>query len=117
MIEKINLFQKICKIYNTKQINSKIIKDLSLNKDNNHIMKKYLLEFLIDKTDNMINFNKIEDFWFIKEKPQNQNIIKKYVNLMVNIIENNKIISGIDFCNNFFDTYIEKKNNFDLFNP
>ena len=105
-----NLFQKICQIYQTNQINSDLIKELSLHKeDSNYTMKKYLLDFLYDINNNEISLNKNEDFWFIKEKLNNKNIILKYVNLIIDAIQNNKKINGIEFCSHFFDTDVENK--------
>ena len=105
-----NLFQKICQLYQTNQINSDLIKELSLHKeDSNYTMKKYLLDFLYDINNNQESVNKNEDFWFIKEKLNNKNIILKYVNLIIDAIQNNKKINGIEFCSHFFDTDVENK--------
>ena len=107
------IFQNICEIYATSTFDIHLytkIENLNKKKDSAYIAKKYLLQFLLDSKDKTQVFNNYNDLWFVKDKVENIELIKKYIKLMIDYINNNNNNSNIlNIINNFLETSISKK--------
>ena len=80
--------QNFFKIFENKEINYELIEELKQEKISKlkETYKLYLLEFFIDpEIKNVVN-NK-SDFWFRNENVKNLNLIYKYIELMVKLIQ------------------------------
>ena len=100
-------FEEICKIYSSDNINLSLAKGLNANINN--INKKYFLSFLIDENIPNNEISKYEDFWFMKNKPKNLEMVKKYIDLSIDYIKSQKNVNTIQFCCSFLETNLEKK--------
>ena len=100
-------FEEICKIYSSDNINLSLAKGLIANINN--INKKYFLSFLIDENIPNNEISKYEDFWFMKNKPKNLEMVKKYIDLSIDYIKSQKNVNTIQFCCSFLETNLEKK--------
>ena len=82
------IFQKLKKVFDQQDINYELLNNLKrktvhLNKNT---LKVHLLYFLMDKNDKTATIKNPKDLWFIKENPDNLNLIIQYVNFMINLI-------------------------------
>ena len=86
--------QNFFQIFENKEINYELIEELKQEKISKlkETYKLYLLEFFIDpEIKNVVN-NK-SDFWFRNENVNNLNLIYKYIELMVKLIQTEDISS------------------------
>ena len=100
-------FEEICKIYSSDNINLSLANELTANIKN--VNKKYFLSFLIDENIQNNEISKYEDFWFMKNKPKNIEMVNKYIDLSIDYIKSQKNVNTIEFCSSFLETSLEEK--------
>ena len=108
-----DIYQLICEIFKEKEINYDLM--VKLNQKNisdiKTTIKIYLLQFLFDQEEKAIHILNKNDIWFIRENPENVNMINKYIILLNNIIKKDDI-SSIDIIKeieSFINTNIGTK--------
>ena len=108
-----DIYQLICEIFKEKEINYDLMVKLNQKStsDIKTTIKIYLLQFLFDQEDKTAHILNKNDVWFIRENPENVNMINKYIILLNNIIKRDDI-SSIDIIKeieSFIDTDIGTK--------
>jgi len=99
--------EEISKIFYSSNLNSSLFPRLSSKI--NDINKRYFLSFLIEENLQNNEINKFEDFWFIKHKSKNIEIIKKYIDLSIDYIKSKSNLNSFKFCNSFLDAGFENR--------
>ena len=62
-------YEELKKIYGTKVFNKVVLDNLKSSSNNiKNSIKKFLLKFLFDEENNLINITKPDDIWFWKEQ-------------------------------------------------
>ena len=83
-----NTFQLLSQIFGTNRLDNKLLNELKLKQmnDKKATIKIYLLQFLLDpEKDTSINSQ--NDLWYIKDNPENKNIINNYISLLIYLLK------------------------------
>ena len=87
-----NYFNDLCQIYSTKKFDYELFIQLENLKPNViNTSKKYLLNFLIDDKDKKGTVKSFNEFWFNKEQTDNYDLIIKYLDFNIQLIQSNNI--------------------------
>ena len=109
-MDLVEIYQIICEIFQKEKINYDLMIKLNQGTNSNvkTTLKIYLLQFLFDQEDTTAHIGNKNDIWFIKENPENINMINKYIIILNNLIKKDDI-SNIDITKeieSFIDTDI-----------
>ena len=106
-----NYFNDLCQIYSTKKFDYELFIQLENLKPNViNTLKKYLLNFLIDDKDKKGTVKSFNEFWFNKEQTDNYDLIIKYLDFNIQLIQSNNIFFKPKILLEIFqNTLIENK--------
>ena len=84
-----NLYEYLCQIFQEKCFSTKLINQLESENitELKTTIKLYILKFLLNQDDVNHFIQSSNDIWFIKDKASNNDLIIKYIELMINLIK------------------------------
>ena len=104
-----NILENLCQIFEQKIIDNKLL--FQFKSENvsqlKTTLKIYILEFLLDSNDKNAKIAKSNDIWFIQENSENSELCFKYIELMINLINAEKL-NKVNI-NNEIDMFINTK--------
>ena len=104
-----NILENLCQIFEQKIIDNKLL--FQFKSENvsqlKTTLKIYILEFLLDSNDKYAKIEKSNDIWFIQENSENSELCFKYIELMINLINAEKL-NEVNI-NNEIDMFINTK--------